>query len=273
MNIEREKDIWSVGGKAYNLMRLQDYFSNVPDFFVLRFNSEDELNNQKNREIIIEECLKLKSDYYSIRSSATCEDGEQESFSGIFDSCVCVVLSDIFNAIEFVLKSSHSQKVANYLNIKKKYENFEMRVIVQRQLDSNISGVCFTKHPNYLKNTVIEACYGQGETLVDGSITPDMYIVSSDYDQPSLISFASGFQQYAKYLDYDNHVSKEAEKYSCTKTVKINKSKSVLSLSQINSIVKQSLIATDYLKFESADIEWAYEGGVLFFLQIRPITL
>ena len=155
----------------------------------------------------------------------------------------------------------------------KKYENFEMRVIVQRQLDSNISGVCFTKHPNYLKNTVIEACYGQGETLVDGSITPDMYIVSSDYDQPSLISFASGFQQYAKYLDYDNHVSKEAEKYSCTKTVTINKSKSVLSLSQINSIVKQSLIATDYLKFESADIEWAYEGGVLFFLQIRPITL
>jgi len=53
-------------------------------------------------------------------------------------------------------------------------------VIVQSMVDSDVSGVAFSVNPVTLAESqvVIEACYGLGEALVSGQVTPDSYIVS-----------------------------------------------------------------------------------------------
>jgi len=51
--------------------------------------------------------------------------------------------------------------------------------VVQKMIDSQISGITFTANPinKDISEMVIEAGYGLGEAIVSGQITPDDYIL------------------------------------------------------------------------------------------------
>jgi pyruvate,water dikinase len=57
-----------------------------------------------------------------------------------------------------------------------------MAVVVQRMVESDVSGVLFTCDPvqNRRDRMVVEAVLGLGEAVVSGQVTPDRYVLKRD---------------------------------------------------------------------------------------------
>jgi pyruvate,water dikinase len=137
-------------------------------------------------------------------------------------------------------------------------------VVVQKMIDSEISGIAFTVHPvtQDRNQMIIEAGYGLGEAIVSGSVTPDSYVISKrDY---SLIDINIAAQ--------DREIIKGAS--GGTKWVKISKNRSEkqkLTGKQIVELAKICAGIEKHYKFP-CDIEWAYKQGKFYITQSRPIT-
>jgi len=78
-----------VGNKAWNLIRLFKYGFRVPKFFVVTTTVFNSTSYYKEEEIL-ENFDKLGSLHVAVRSSATCEDTENSSFAGQFESHLSV---------------------------------------------------------------------------------------------------------------------------------------------------------------------------------------
>ena len=64
-----------------------------------------------------------------------------------------------------------------------KHEQASLAVVVQKMINSDKSGVMFSKDPNQKsENVVMEAVFGLGEGIVSGRITPDKYEVSKELE-------------------------------------------------------------------------------------------
>ena len=81
------------------------------------------------------------------------------------------------------LKNRYSQKKPaknSGRNIEnKRFLSGERSSGIQKMIQSEISGICFTVHPvtENRNQMVIEAGYGLGEAIVGGKITPDTYVI------------------------------------------------------------------------------------------------
>jgi pyruvate,water dikinase len=140
-------------------------------------------------------------------------------------------------------------------------EQVKMAVLVQKMVDSDISGVCFTKNPvtGSTDDIIIEAIFGQGELLVSGQVTPDNYTFSKTSER--ITSRRVATQKII--LTQESHSIRPLE---------VSK-QSLQKLSDIHI----TLLALQAKKIEKeygspVDIEWAVEKGKLYFLQVRPIT-
>lgn len=58
-------------------------------------------------------------------------------------------------------------------------EHSPMAVVVQWLVQSEVSGICFSRNPNDPEQTIIEAVHGLNQGLVDGSIKPDRWLLNS----------------------------------------------------------------------------------------------
>jgi len=257
MKINPEATIENLGGKGYNLKKLKKVTS-VPRFFVMLFDAYDEINQKEVQKEILRTFDKYGFKDVSVRSSATVEDLENASFAGMFESVLNVTKDTVIDAIKTVLNSAKSKRVEDYCKIKNiEYEKVKMRVIIQEMIDSRVSGVCFTKTSEG-ENIVIEACIGQGESLVSGSVTPDTYFVTRGDMSISKVSIG--------------HQTKCLRKEGYLK-VPLNMSNSKkLSDNEIKILAKEAINIERKLNFEAADIEWAYAEDKLYILQARPIT-
>jgi len=123
--------------------------------------------------------------FVAVRSSATMEDLVDASFAGQQETFLNVKGAD--SLIESVKKCFASLFTARavYYRKKKGFANEKgyLAVVVQRMIDSQKSGVMFSKNP--LKNDgniVIEAVFGLGEGIVSGMISPDHYVLNKGLD-------------------------------------------------------------------------------------------
>jgi pyruvate,water dikinase len=64
-------------------------------------------------------------------------------------------------------------------------DEIKVAVVVQKMVNSDAAGVCFTINPvtNETHEIMIEAGYGIGEAVVSGLITPDNYIIHKETQQ------------------------------------------------------------------------------------------
>ena len=120
------------------------------------------------------------------------------------------------------------------------------------------AGVCFTKTPESHKHMVIEACLGLGEALVSGAVTPDNYIVNRDMLNVDKTS-----------IGYQKVMLKKSE-YEPVPFHKRNAKK--LTNPEIEELSRIALKIEQSLKFNAADIEWAFEKEELYILQAREFT-
>ncbi|MAH47394.1 phosphoenolpyruvate synthase [Candidatus Pacearchaeota archaeon] len=201
--------------------------------------------------------------FVSVRSSATAEDLGDASFAGQQSSFINV--KGNVNLIEHVKKVFASIFTARsiYYRKKKGFESFVgIAAVVQRMINSNKSGVIFSKDPRGgNENILIEAVFGQGEGIVSGRIKPDHYVVSRKLD---IVDENLANKKIAIVRDASG----------ITKTIKLKEEiskKKVLKNFEIKQLAEHALTLEEHYK-KPQDIEFAIEDENIFILQTRPVT-
>jgi pyruvate,water dikinase len=122
----------------------------------------------------------------SIRSSATLEDLEKQSFAGQYRTFLQIGSeAELKDKIEECWKGAGSQAVESYLKAKHIYHKEEqillMAVILQKMVNAVAAGIAFGRNPmNPARDEiVIEAVKGLAEKLVSGHLTPYRAIINS----------------------------------------------------------------------------------------------
>ena len=117
---------------------------------------------------------------FAVRSSSPEEDLEGSSFAGEYETSLGVTRDGLEKAIRHSFTSVFDERVVRY-KVQRGMRGDQPRiaVIVQQQIASDVSGVAFSLNPlnNCYDEAVINANFGLGETVVDGSVTPDTYVV------------------------------------------------------------------------------------------------
>ncbi len=222
-------------------------------------------NNVKNVQGTVLEILKSSEPIFvAVRSSATAEDLADASFAGQQETFLNVKgNSELLTSIKKCFASLFTSRAAYYRH-KKGFEHTKvsLAVVVQRMIDSDKSGVIFSKDPtNNSENIIIEAVFGLGEGIVSGRITPDKYIVSKDL----------------KILEKnisDKKIAITRNSAGSQEVIKLNEEKSkqqVLKEYEIKKLAEISLKLEEHYK-KPQDIEFAIENSEIYVVQTRAVT-
>jgi len=202
--------------------------------------------------------------FVAVRSSATTEDlagasfaGQQETFTNILGE------KSLLEAVKKCFASLFTARAVYYRH-KKGFDkaNALLSVVVQRMINSDKSGVMFTKNPMTHNNEiVIEAVFGLGEGIVSGKILPDHYLISPDIE----ITEKTISNKKMKMIKEENGNGKE---------IKLSNEESraqVLTDSEIKILANLAIRIEEHYK-KPQDIEFAVEKGKIYIVQSRPIT-
>lgn len=159
---QKELLLKTFGGKNVGLATLNAHGERIPKTYCISVQSlkkgyyKDALNN-----------IEIKT--FSVRSSATIEDGNDNSFAGMFKSCLDVYKEDLLESVDIVAKSVFSERVDSYVKHFSTKQP-EMSIVLQEFKEPQFSGVWLGQD---LENGHLEWCEGNGEKLVSGSIKPN----------------------------------------------------------------------------------------------------
>ena len=128
----------------------------------------------------------------ALRSSAIAEDGVQ-SFAGQYRSLLGVTRSDLISAFKVVVASLFSPRALTYrASHGYALDATGMGLCCVEMVRARAAGVAFSRHPVDLRSNsiVINGLWGLGEMVVDGSGTPDQWLVSRATGQITKTSIA-----------------------------------------------------------------------------------
>ena len=118
----------------------------------------------------------------AVRSSATSEDSADASFAGLQDTYLWVRGAEgVGHSVRSCWASLYSVESVSYrLRLNLPENHVAMGVVVQRMVNSQCSGVMFTRSPTTGDRSVIaiEGSWGLGSSIVSGEVTPDKFVVS-----------------------------------------------------------------------------------------------
>jgi len=261
-NMTNTKSVW---GKAISLAKLKKLWVNVPDCFVLTteaFGKKKEIRKDK----VYKYFDKLDTKYVAVRSSATVEDGWKNSFAGQFETFLFVSKKDLINKVIECQNWTKLERIQLYYQKRNiDISKIKIAVIVQKMINSEQSGICFTKNPITWNQDeiMIEAVYWLGEAAVSWLVTPDNYLIQKTTKETI-----------SKYLSTQDKkmAINDTKWWTKTKDVKFllrNKEKITPdTISKLCSIAKKIEKFYNYpVDIERANFQWK-----LFILQARPIT-
>lgn len=201
----------------------------------------------------------------AVRSSATAEDLPGMSFAGQQATFLNVKgESNLQIAVRECWASLFTPRAIYYRHSNKiKIEKVGISVIVQKMVQSEVSGIMFSIDPvtNRKDRIIIDAVWGLGEMIVQGSYIPDHYVVQKET-----------FAILSKELNDQKmqYIKNGQETKEIAVPVKLQ-DKIKLSDDQIIELAKISQKLQDHYYYPQ-DSEWALEKGKLYIVQTRPIT-
>jgi pyruvate,water dikinase len=213
------------------------------------------------------------------RSSATAEDLPEASFAGQQETFLNVTGSDeLLDACRKCYASLFTDRAISYRE-EKGFDHMKvaLSVGVQKMVraDKGGAGVLFTldTETGFREAVVINAAWGLGENVVQGTVTPDEYIIfkpllSKNGFKP-IIGKTLGDKE--KKMVYARGGSRTTRNVNTTKK---EKGDFVLSDAEILQLARWGCVIEDHYA-KPMDIEWAKDGlsDDLYIVQARPETV
>lgn len=201
----------------------------------------------------------------AVRSSGTSEDTGDTSFAGMNATFTNVAGNEeLLTRVVDCWASLYNERVIAYRATEQVAEEPAIAVIVQEMIPSESSGVVFTADPSTddTRRIVMEAVFGQGETIVSGMVEPDTYMVLKD--GPKLLNVRVGHQsrQIIRGADGADQVVELSPE---------DGAKRVLADDDILDLARLCIQVEAHYR-SPQDIEWARAGGTTYIVQSRPIT-
>lgn len=223
---------------------------------------EEKVPADLQKEILIH-FKKLDAKFVAVRSSATAEDSSIASWAGELETYLNVTEKNVIASVKKCWSSLFTPRAIFYRFEKKMHkQKVSVAVVVQKMVQSEVSGISFTVHPvtKDKNQMVVEAGFGLGEAIVGGMVTPDTYVIHKD-----------------NFSILDINVSEQT--FAIVKTKLGNKNKKLgnmggkqkLTGKQIVEIAKICKNIEKHYK-KPQDIEWAFEKNKFYITQSRPIT-
>lgn len=203
--------------------------------------------------------------FVAIRSSAATEDIEKASAAGQHETFLNVRgPENVCMSVQKCWASLFTPRAIYYREKHRLPHEAGIGVIVQRMLNADRSGVMFTVNPSNPedKNITIEAVWGLGETIVQGEVTPDRYVV--DKNTGKILERQIGKKIVERIRD------------ATGATIKRNVSpekagQQVLSDMEILVTAAYGKKIEQHYNFPQ-DIEFAVERGRIYIVQTRAVT-
>ncbi len=226
----------------------------------------------------LEKEFKMKRVDVAVRSSATAEDLPDASFAGQQETFLNVRgLEELLLATKKCMASLFTDRAISYRADKGfSYFNIKLSVSVQKMVRSDKagSGVMFSidTESGFRNAVLINAAWGLGEYIVQGTVTPDEYYVFKpllDKDFQPIIGKTLGVKNmklvYGKGGDQQTvgRATSAAERTSF-----------VLTDKEVLQLARWAVLIEKHYK-KPMDMEWAKDGqtGQLFITQARPETV
>jgi pyruvate,water dikinase len=257
-----------VGGKSASLGRLmRDY--PIPPGFCLMVPPGPGLDDGQIAEIeqaytdLGRRCGQANPPV-AVRSSAVDEDGAQASFAGQYETYLNITgAAEVVRAAQCCLESADSGRAQSYHRAHGLDCAARVAVLVQQFIPADISAVVFSANPcnGDMTRVVINATWGLGESLVGGSVTPDLYEV----------------RKLDLGIESCQIAEKECMTIACpggTREVSVPRAlrhEAVLNAAQVRQLAGLAL-ALEQSQGWPVDLECGFWHGQLYLLQCRPIT-
>lgn len=203
----------------------------------------------------------------AVRSSGTAEDLDDASFAGQQETFLFVIGKDaVVRFVKECWASLYNDRAIFYRREKGfAEEEVSIAVVVQKMVNAEKAGVMFTVNPITKDPDVamIEAAWGLGESVVSGIVTPDDIWINK-----------KTLEIVQEYISEKETMVVRLSEEGGTKEVDVPeeiREAPVLGSDELADLVDvANKIEEFYGKPE--DVEWAFEDGVLYLLQSRPIT-
>lgn len=231
----------------------------------------------------------LKDEYgedvrLAVRSSATAEDSPEASFAGQNESYLNVQgLDDLIDAYKRCLASNFTDRSIHYKFLHG-FDSFKvyLSVVVMKMVRSDIaqSGVMFSidSETGFKDVVFINAAYGLGENIVQGSIAPDSFYVHKP-------TFKKGYRAVLKRKIGDKALKMVfddagVETTKNIQTPKEDQSRFSISDEDVLTLAEFAIKIEDHYSKQAGytkpmDMEWAKDGadGEIYIVQARPETV
>ena len=205
--------------------------------------------------------------FVAVRSSASAEDLPGYSFAGQQATLLNQKgAQQVVRAVQECWASLFTAR-AIYYRAKNNFDHMKVAiaVVVQKQINSEKSGVMFTINPstNDPKQIVIESAWGLGEAVVSGAVSPNTYIIEKETGNVLETDIPGQTWMFTRDeytgANIKKNIPKEKQKAQ------------VLSAAEIKALWKIAIMDEEHYNFPQ-DIEFAIEKGKVYLVQTRPVT-
>ena len=253
-----------VGGKAASLSRLAASHP-VPAGFAIAAMPPRAESASNGLGDALHHAYRRLGHRCATENPAVDEDGGDASFAGQHDTYLNIRgIESLVDAVSRCVRSASSSEALAYRQQRGlSVEDIRMAVLVQQLIPSDVSAVVFSANPitGDRNEIMINANWGLGESIVGGTVTPDMFVVRKG----DLRVTSRDIARKTHMTVMTNGGTAEAE---VPDALQLKPSLLDDQIVQIARLV-ESLEQTNG---HAVDVECAIAMNTLYLLQCRPIT-
>lgn len=203
----------------------------------------------------------------AMRSSALGEDSTGLSFAGIYRSVFNLSQEELLASYKEILASVYSPQALLYQAAHGlRHDEVLMAVGCLAMIDARSAGVATTIDPQgqFNEAVVVSSVWGLGRLAVDGSLIPDILVISN---RDGRLIHQEISHKRAKY------VCLESEGFRRLEDLGSQAQKASISEAEARQVAGAAVRFAEYFNGPQ-EVEWAIDqAGQLFFLQARPLIL
>jgi len=200
----------------------------------------------------------------ALRSSAIGEDAAETSFAGQYRSELNVCRENILTVYKEILASKYALTAVSYrLHKGLRDEDVAMCVGCMEMVEAAAGGVMYSRDPTDIRRdqVLINAVHGLPKTVVDGSVTPDLFVVSRAEPPAVIRKDIQDKKQKAVCLPREGTMMAEDDQGR----------EPALTDEQAVALARLALTLEEHFQAPQ-DVEWCLDkDGKILILQSRPL--